>query len=90
MKGNLPAQSKHMTAKNQNSKGLQKAQGIGNPMHKRLYTLREAAIYLGRPLFSVRTLIWNGRLPFVKDGRRQYVDIYDLDAYINKNKQVML
>ena len=71
-------------------KGFQKAQRIGNPLDKRLYDLKEAAHYLGRPIFSVRTLIWNGALPFVKDGRKQYVDIYDMDAYIEKNKEIMI
>ena len=78
-----------MAAKNHNSKGLKKAQGIANPLTKRLYDLKEAAYYLGRPVFSVRTLIWNGALPCVKDGRKQYVDIYDMDAYIEKNKESM-
>ena len=78
-----------MASKNHNSKGSKKAQRIGNPLDKRLYDLKEAAHYLGRPIFSVRTLIWNGALPFVKDGRKQYVDIYDMDAYIEKNKESM-
>jgi len=79
-----------MAAKNQTSQGFKKAQRIYNPPQKRLYDLKEAAIYLGRPVFSVRTLIWNGHLPFIKSGRRQYIDIYDLERYIEKNKQVMI
>lgn len=79
-----------MASKNHNSKGLKKAQGIANPFNKRLYDLKEAAIYLGRPVFSVRGLIWKGALPYVKEGRRQYLDIYDMDKYIERNKETMI
>lgn len=79
-----------MAAKNHNSKGLKGAQGIGNPLNKRLYDLKEAAIYLGRPIFSIRTLIWKGALPYVKEGRRQYLDVYDMDKYIERNKETMI
>jgi len=72
------------------SKGLQKAQGMSYPLHKRLFNLEEAAVYLGRPVFSVRGLIWRGALPYVKDGRRQYIDIVDLEAYIERNKHTMI
>jgi len=77
-----------MTRENHNSKGLKKAQRIGNPLRldKRLYDLKEAATYLGRPIFSVRTLIWSGKLPYVKEGRRQYIDVVDMDKYIECNK----
>ena len=76
-----------MASKTNISKGLKKAQRIGNPLTKRLFDLKEAAIYLGRPIFSVRTLIWNGDLPRVKEGRKYYLDVYDMDDYIEKNKE---
>jgi len=79
-----------MAAKNYTDKGLKKAQGISNPLNKRLYDLKEAAIYLGRPVFSVRGLIWKGALPYVKEGRRQYLDVYDMDKYIERNKGTMI
>jgi len=79
-----------MAAKTKDSKGFKKAQGIPNPLTKRLYDLKEAATYLGRPIFSVRGLIWKGTLPYVKEGRRQYLDVYDLDKYIERNKETML
>lgn len=53
---------------------------------KRLYSLPEAAIYLGRSTWSVRRLIWNGELPQVRAGGRVHVDVKDLDAFIDKNK----
>lgn len=66
------------------------AHRISYPMSKRLYTLKEAAIYLGRPVFSLRTLIWNGKLPVIQDGRKYYIDIYDLDEFIQSEKKRIL
>lgn len=53
---------------------------------KRLYTIKEAAEYLGRSTWSMRELVWAGKIPFVKDGRKFYFDIEDLDEYIVKNR----
>ncbi len=54
---------------------------------KRLFTLLEAATYLGRSVWSVRRLIWNGDLPQVRAGGRVHVDIRDMDEFIDKNKE---
>lgn len=56
---------------------------------KRLLTLKEAAEYLGRSLYSMRTLVWDGKVPVVQDGRKMWVDIMDLDNYIDHNKRVV-
>jgi excisionase family DNA binding protein len=53
---------------------------------KRLYSVPEAAQYLGRSSWSVRRLIWSGDLPEVRAGRRVHLDINDMDAFIEKNK----
>jgi excisionase family DNA binding protein len=66
--------------------GVKKVQRISNPLPKRLYTLSEAAHYLGRTLWSMRELIWKGSLPIVRDGKRIFVDIKDLEFYVTKNK----
>lgn len=79
-----------MVKQTHNSKGSQKAQKITYPLHKRLFDLKEAAVYLGRPVFSVRTLIWNGKLPYVKEGRKQYIDLMEMDKYIERNKEIMV
>jgi len=76
-----------MASKTVTDKSSQKAQRIYNPLNKRLYDLKEAAAYLGRPVFSVRTLIWKGALPCVKDGRKLYLDVFDMDKYIEQNKE---
>ena len=79
-----------MVKETQTCRGLQKAQGIANPLGKRLYTLKEAAQYLGRSVYSVRELIWSHELPVVKNnnGRKLFVDIIDLDEYVTKNKSL--
>jgi excisionase family DNA binding protein len=64
-------------------------QGMSNPrslLKKRLYSIPEAAEYLGRSIWSVRELIWKGSLPSVRAGRRVHLDIVDLDEWIAKNK----
>ena len=53
---------------------------------QRLFTLPEAADYLGRTLWSMRHLAWNGSLPIVREGKRIFVDVDDLDKYIEGNK----
>jgi len=70
-----------------NNQSITKAHRIANPPSKRLYTLKEAALYLGRPIFSLRTLLWNGKLPYIQDGRKYYLDVRDMDAYIDQQKQ---
>ncbi len=39
-------------------------------LRKRLYSIKEAAVYLGRSEWPIREMIWAGKLPYVKDGRR--------------------
>jgi excisionase family DNA binding protein len=53
---------------------------------KRLYTIPEAAFYLGRTVNAVREMIWVGKLPIVRDGRRIFIDIFDMDRWVEKNK----
>ena len=62
------------------------AQGIKIPLRKRLYTLEEASRYLGRTLWSMRELVWKGSIPIVREGKRIFVDVNDLNLYIEKNK----
>ncbi len=56
---------------------------------KRLYAIPEAAEYLGHKIWGVRTLIWSGKLPVVQHGRKMFLDLKDLDAFIESNKKVM-
>ncbi len=53
---------------------------------KRLFSIPEAAVYLGRSTWSVRHLIWNGELPQIKAGRRVHVDLQDMEEFIERHK----
>ena len=70
--------------------GSKKEQGIYNPLGKRLYILKEAAEYLGRSDWSMRELIWAGKIPIVRgDGDRKIlIDVKDIDQYIERNKSI--
>lgn len=67
-------------------KEKKKAQGILNPPSKRLFTIEEAGKYLGRSKYSVRTLIWDGQLRIVKNGKKMWIDVMDMDSWILDNK----
>ncbi len=55
-------------------------------IEKRLYSLKEAAVYLGRTECAVREMLYAGKLPFVRDGKRILLDIKDMDEWIEKQK----
>ena len=57
-----------------------------DPISKRLYTIPEAGIYLGRSVWSVRHLIWGGDIPSVRVGKRVHLDVQDMDSFIKQNK----
>ncbi len=69
-----------------------KPHGIPSPVRKRLYTLKEAAEYLGRSEWAMRELIWAAKLPVVRPcgGRKIFLDIEDLDGFIAQNKSIYL
>jgi excisionase family DNA binding protein len=53
---------------------------------KRLYDLKEASLYMGRTVCALREMIWAGKLPVVKDGKRILLDVYDIDRWIEQSK----
>jgi len=55
---------------------------------QRLYDLKAAAEYLGRTVWGVRELVWSGQLPALQSGRggKLYIDVFDMDIYIEKTK----
>lgn len=73
-----------------NNQTVTKTQRIDNPLrqglNKRLYSIKEAAEYLGRTVWAVREMLWAGKIPYIKDGRRILLDITDMDSWIDKNK----
>jgi len=56
---------------------------------KRLFSLQDTAIYLGRSLNGVREMLWAGKIPYIKDGKRIFIDIRDLDTWIERSKETM-
>ena len=52
----------------------------------RLFTVEEAARYLGRTRKAVEHMIAAGKLPTVKADRRVFLDRKDLDEWIERGK----
>lgn len=52
----------------------------------RLYSLHDAAAYLGISYWTVRELINRHAIPAVRIGRRVMVDVADLNRFIEANK----
>lgn len=75
-------------AKYQERKARQRERNL-NPKgpQKRLYSLQEAAFYLGRTIHSLREIIWAGKIPFVKVDRRLFIDIRDLERLVEQFKE---
>jgi excisionase family DNA binding protein len=66
-----------------------KTQRILNPSqkpNKRLYSIPEAGQYLGRTVWAVREMVYAGKIPYIRDGRRMLLDINDMDAWIENNR----
>lgn len=57
------------------------------PLKPRLLTVEQAAVYLGRTKEAVQHMISDGKLPTVRSDRRVFIDLRDLDAWIEENKQ---
>ncbi len=56
------------------------------PLSRRLYDIQAVGAYLGISPWTVREMIWRGDLPCVRIGRRQYLDIRDVDQLIEQAK----
>ena len=58
------------------------------PVSPRLLTLKDAAQWLGLTVWAMRERIWNGHIPYVRfdGGRKIYVDVSDLESFIEKYK----
>ena len=59
---------------------------LREPFKKRLFTVKEASVYLGRTIPSIRELYWSGQIPVVKVGRRTHFDLVDLDRFVERHK----
>lgn len=80
-----------MEEKDLKNKEVRPAKGMFNPLHARLFPLKEAAVYLGRTPRGMRELYWGGeKIPIVREGKKIYFDRKDLDFYVERNKTVYL
>ncbi len=61
-------------------------------MSPRLLPLKDAATWLGLTVWAMRERIWAGDIPVVQfpGGRKQYIDVQDLEAFINTNKRTIV
>jgi hypothetical protein len=55
-------------------------------IQKRLYTVEEAAEYLGRTVYAVREIYYSGKVPVVKIDGRIFIDVQDLERLIQQSK----
>jgi len=53
---------------------------------KRLYSIKEAALILGRGPWAVRHMIRENKLPCVRDGVRVFIEAAALDSWIANRK----
>ena len=65
---------------------LEIATGATAELRPRLLTVDQAAAYLGRTRESLQHLIAAGKLPTVRSDRRVFLDIRDLDTWVDENK----
>ena len=67
---------------------------VRNMIGQRLYTLDLASIYMGIPVRTLREMIHNGEIVPVqresngKSRRLYYLDVIDMDKYIERHKSV--
>ena len=54
---------------------------------KRLYTLEEAGVYIGRSEWTIGDMVRKGLLPYIPDRDRKFIDLKDLDKWIRENKK---
>ncbi len=58
----------------------------GNGFDKRMYSIKEMVSEIGATEWYWRSQIWDGRLPYVKVGRKMFIDRQDIESFIQRNK----
>ena len=66
---------------------LELGQTSGRGVSTRLLTVEQAATYLGRSKSAVEHMVACGKIPRVKSDRRVFLDVKDLDEWIQDNKE---
>ena len=66
-------------------KPKQGTQGIDSPVRRRLLTVQEAAVYLGRGVDSTRQLIYKRELKVIQEGQgKVWIAVDELDNWIQR------
>jgi excisionase family DNA binding protein len=55
-------------------------------VQRRLYPIKEAAVYMGFSPWTVRGLIWKGEISHINVAGKYFLDITDMDRWIEINK----
>ena len=57
----------------------------------RLLPLKQAAQWLGLTVWAMRERIWAGDIPVVQfpGGRKMFIDVQDMEAFISANKRTI-
>jgi excisionase family DNA binding protein len=63
---------------------------LAGAVKPRLLTVDQAAVYLGRSRDATQHLLSSGNLPAVRSDRRIFIDVQDLDRWIDENKTTAL
>jgi excisionase family DNA binding protein len=83
IEGTAPVERRSLPTK---SGRLADSQSAGPAPKRRLLTLQETAAYLGVSVWTVRDLVWKGKLPVVRLTRRLHFDQRDIDHMIDVAK----
>jgi len=85
---NLRHNTGTMAHKPPQKKASTKAHWTASP---RLLPLKDAAQWLGLSVWALRERVWQGQIPVVqfRGGRKMYVDVQDLEDFIQKNKKTV-
>jgi hypothetical protein len=77
---------KHLT-----NRAKRKDARLSEPLSPRLLPLKAGAEYLGLSVWAMRARIWAGQIPVVQfpGGRKMYLDVRDLDEFIEKHKRII-
>ena len=60
---------------------------VDGKIQPRLLTVKQAAEYLGRTKAAVQHMVAARRVPVVRDGRRIFLDVQELDRWIEQNTE---
>jgi len=64
------------------------AENTNSVLKRRLLTVEQAAIYMGRTEEAIQHMVASGKIPTVRIDRRVFIDIRDLEVLIEDSKTV--